>query len=263
MCTGLDQTMQQDTTRTAIKPPAPSSEHGRLGAAARPETADIFAPLNLVPADRPLVIAQVGQSLDGRIATLSGESRDINGTAALDHLHRLRAHVDAVVVGVGTVIADDPQLTVRRVPGRSPARVLLDPKGRAPRTARLLVDDGVRRLVLRAGAAPADEEGVDTLRIPPANGIIPPHAIVAALFDRGLRRILVEGGARTISAFLDAGCVDRLHVLVAPMIIGSGKTGLDLAPISGLDQALRPATRVHLLADGNVLFDCDLRRAAP
>jgi diaminohydroxyphosphoribosylaminopyrimidine deaminase / 5-amino-6-(5-phosphoribosylamino)uracil reductase len=97
---------------------------------ASPCSADVFASFRLAATDRPFVIAQLGQSLDGRIATISGESRDINGAAALDHLHRLRAHVDAVVVGAGTIVADDPQLSVRRVAGKSPARVAIDPKGR-------------------------------------------------------------------------------------------------------------------------------------
>jgi riboflavin biosynthesis pyrimidine reductase len=74
-----------------------------------------------------------------------------------------------------------------------------------------------------------------------------------------MRRILVEGGARTISAFIDAGAMDRLHVLVSPMIIGSGKAGLDLAPIAALSGALRPRTQVFPFADGDVLFDCDLK----
>ena len=89
------------------------------------------------------VIGQLGQSLDGRIATPSGHSKYISGPEALRHLHQLRALVDAVVVGVQTVIADDPQLTVRHVAGRSPARVVIDPEGRMPRNARLLADDGV------------------------------------------------------------------------------------------------------------------------
>ena len=97
---------------------------------ASPCSADVFASFRLAATDRPFVIAQLGQSLNGRIVTISGESRDINGAAALDHLHRLRAHVDAVVVGAGTIVADDPQLSVRRVAGKSPARVAIDPKGR-------------------------------------------------------------------------------------------------------------------------------------
>ena len=90
-----------------------------------------------------------------------------------------------------------------------------------------------------------------------ALGAAPP-AIVAALMERGLRRILIEGGARTISGFIDAGCVDRLHILMAPVIIGSGKPGLELRTIERLDQALRPTTHVHPLGGGEVLFDCDL-----
>ena len=90
-----------------------------------------------------------------------------------------------------------------------------------------------------------------------------PRAIVAALGRRGFRRLLIEGGARTISRFIDAGCVDRLHVLVAPLIFGSGKPALDLKPIGAVSEALRPTAQVHVLPGGDVLFDCDLRRPAP
>ena len=90
-------------------------------------------------------------------------------------------------------------------------------------------------------------------------GHIDPNAVTAALYRRGLRTTLVEGGARTVSTFIDARAVDRLHVLVAPVILGSGKTGLSLAPIDKLTEALRPLTRVFPLADGDVLFDCLLK----
>ena len=100
------------------------------------------------------MIGQIGQSLDGRIATASGQSHYINGPAAIVHLHRLRALVDAVIVGIGTVTADDPRLTVRRVEGPSPARVVIDPQGDV-RSAKLLAADGCRRVVVtRPGAAP-------------------------------------------------------------------------------------------------------------
>jgi riboflavin-specific deaminase-like protein len=222
------------------------------------ERPDLYAPIVTAEPQRPFVVAQLGQSLDGRIATPSGESRYINGAGALDHLHRLRAAVDAVVVGVGTVVADDPLLTVRRVPGRNPARVVIDPAGRAPPGARCLADDGTRRLVIRAVEAPV-RDGVEPLVLPAVDGWIAPVRIVEALAARGLSRILVEGGARTISGFIDASCVDRLHVLVATMILGSGKPGLELAPLAALRQALRPAAQVSILSDGDVLFDCDLR----
>ena len=208
---------------------------------------------------RPFVIAQLGQSLDGRIATPTGESRWINKDAALDHVHRIRASVDAVMVGVGTVVADNPYLNVRRVEGRNPARVVIDPNGRVPLDARCFDGaDGARRLIIRAVDAPVPP-GVEVIRLAAIGGRLDPNAINAALYARGLRRTLLEGGASTVSAFIDARAVDRLHVLVAPVILGSGKTGLSLTPIGPLSDALRPATRVHVLSDGDVLFDCDLR----
>jgi diaminohydroxyphosphoribosylaminopyrimidine deaminase/5-amino-6-(5-phosphoribosylamino)uracil reductase len=208
--------------------------------------------------DRPFVVAQLGQSLDGRIATVTGESKWINRSCALDHLHGLRAAVDAVVVGVGTVVADDPMLTVRRVPGHHPARIVIDPSGRMPTGPHCMEDNGARRFVIRTAAA-ATPDGADEILLSATDGKIAPHDILNALFARGMRRILIEGGATTISAFLQAGALDRLHVLVAPLIIGSGKNGLTLSPIERLNMAIRPKTHIHLLDDGDVLFDCDLR----
>ena len=207
-----------------------------------------------------LVVAQLGQSLDGRIATVTGASKYINGRSALDHLHRLRAQVDAVIVGVGTVAADDPQLTVRRCDGTNPVRVVLDPSGRAPRGARMFHDgDAPVLCVLRPGAEPPG--GCASAELPCGPRGFAPSDIVAALAARGLRRILVEGGAETLARFIDAGAVDALHVLVAPMILGSGKPGFRLAPIETLDEAMRPSARVHMFDDGDVLFACDLRAA--
>ncbi|HYS48977.1 MAG TPA: RibD family protein [Xanthobacteraceae bacterium] len=218
----------------------------------------LFGPLHTGTVDDLVVVAQLGQSLDGRIATNSGHSHYINGPAGLDHLHRLRALVDAVVIGVRTALVDDPQLTVRRVAGPSPARVVLDPHGRLSPSARVLAADGVRRLVVTTGAdRPALPDGVEVVALAAADGHIAPAAVLAALAARGLRRVLVEGGARTISGFLSAGCLDRLHVLVAPVILGTGQSSLTLAPIERVDHALRPPTRAYPLGD-EVLFDCDL-----
>lgn len=220
---------------------------------------DFLAPLLNAPPDRPFVIAQLGQSLDGRIATPTGASRWINGNCALDHVHRLRANVDAVVVGVGTVVADDPYLTVRRVPGAHPARVVIDPNARMDQHARLMAADGVRRLIV-CGEDRSTHEAAEHVVVGRKGHLLDPDEIVAALFRLGLKKILIEGGATTVSAFIDAGAVDRLHVLVAPVILGSGTTGLSLQAIAGLDEARRPRTLVHVLDDGDVLFDCDLRK---
>ena len=208
--------------------------------------------------DDCLIVGQLGQSLDGRVATESGHSKYINGTGGLVHLHRLRTLVDVVVVGVGTAIADDPQLTVRRVSGPQPARVVIDPKGRLGADARMFADNGVRRLLITEQRtrcrAPA---GVEVITLPTIDGQFAPSAILAALAGCGMRRMLIEGGADTISRFLVAGCLDRLHVMVAPIILGVGGPGIVLPSLDRADQAPRMPVRVHKI-DDDVLFDCDL-----
>jgi len=219
---------------------------------------ELFGPLRHGRIDDLVVVGQIGQSLDGRVATETGHSHYINGPAGLAHLHRLRALVDAVVIGVGTALADNPQLTVRRVNGPQPARVVIDPGGRLPGGAKLLASDGVRRLVVTtAGGRPPLPPDIETVGIARTNGQIAPAAILAALAERGLRRILIEGGADTVSRFLAANCLDRLHIMVAPIILGSGRPSFALPPIARVDEAVLMPTTVHRL-DDEVLFDCDL-----
>jgi diaminohydroxyphosphoribosylaminopyrimidine deaminase / 5-amino-6-(5-phosphoribosylamino)uracil reductase len=210
----------------------------------------------------PVVIGQLGQSLDGRIATPTGVSKYINGREALRHLHRLRAQADAVIIGVGTAIADDPQLTTRHIEGPNPVRVVIDPTGRMPRELALLRDGAAPVIcITEAGVRPPPgAEGLTLGR--DADGCIAPARIIAALARRGLRRLLVEGGAMTLARFLDAGVVDELHLMVAPIVLGSGKTGLNLAPIETLDQAMRPLVRTMRFRDGDMLCMCDLARRA-
>lgn len=223
--------------------------------------------LRKAPGGEPLVIAQLGQSLDGRIATPTGKSKYISGKSALRHLHRLRASVDAVLVGVNTVIVDDPQLTVRMVEGETPVRVVIDPSGRMPRNLRCLTTGGPIILVraddlsetLELTADPA--AGIEEIRLPRrADGVLSPKAIVEALAERGLSRILIEGGARTLSHAMQDGCVDLLHVTVSPIILGSGAQGLCLPPIDELTEAVHPTVEVYAFDDGDALFACNLRR---
>ncbi len=233
---------------------------GRAISAPAQRLLDIFAPL--VSRTGPLVIGQLGQSLDGRIATHTGASHYINGEAARTHLHRLRAIVDAVVIGVGTLNADDPQLTVRHVEGHNPVRVLLDPTGRARPDCRLFHDGQARVLHLQAqgagAASPPLPESVESVQLPrhPVYGIHP-ASVLEALSERGLRRVLVEGGGLTVSRFLEAGALHRLHLLVAPMLIGSGRPGICLPPIDTLEAALRPRCRVFACG-ADSLFDLAL-----
>jgi riboflavin-specific deaminase-like protein len=218
-----------------------------------------------------LVIGQLGQSLDGRIATANGHSHYVTGPESLLHLHRLRALVDAVVVGAGTVLADDPQLTVRHCPGPNPLRVVLDPLRKLPPHRRLFCDGQAPTLVLAAVPAAVPATAPAPIPVPAANRAetallsvaddgsgFAPAEVLSLLAARGAHRILVEGGGITVSRFLAAGALDRLHVVVAPMLIGSGRPGLSLPAIDHLDQALRPAHRRESLGE-DVLYELQLR----
>ncbi|MCO6184630.1 RibD family protein [Rhizobium sp. L1K21] len=207
----------------------------------------------------PFVLAQVGQSLDGRVATPAGDARDISGPDGLAHLHRCRALVDAVIVGVTTVKMDDPSLSVRIVEGPSPVRVVIDCHAQLDGSEGLFRDEGAPVIVLRSADLedrPLPNAEVIKLRCGPEG--IAPADILEALSRRALHRILVEGGARTIARFIEAGALDRLHVAVTPLIIGSGPTGIALPPIEKLSAAHRPVTTVYALGS-DILFDCDLR----
>jgi riboflavin-specific deaminase-like protein len=220
--------------------------------------ADLFGPLCSGTVDDLVIVGQVGQSLDGRVATATGHSKYINCPAGIEHLHRLRALVDIVVVGVGTALADNPQLTVRQVAGPQPARAVIDPSGRLGANAKLFADDGVRRLLITTdGSRAAPAPGVEVITLPAEDGNIAPSAIVASLASAGMRRILIEGGADTVSRFIAARCLDRLHVNVAPVMLGTGGPGIELPPLERADQAHRMQVRVHKIED-DVLFDCDL-----
>lgn len=211
---------------------------------------------------KPFIVAQLGQSLDGRIATITGDSRYIGSEASLFHLHRIRAHVDAVLVGIGTVIADDPQLNVRHCDGQNPARLIIDANGRLPATAKCLSgSDGVRRIVFRRASTRASvlPEGVEIVILPElADGTFDLNELARAVDRLGFSKVLLEGGARIISLAIDAGIVDRLHLMISPVIIGSGQPGLELKPIALLAEARRPKTEVTILGGAEVLFDCDL-----
>jgi diaminohydroxyphosphoribosylaminopyrimidine deaminase/5-amino-6-(5-phosphoribosylamino)uracil reductase len=209
--------------------------------------------------DASFVIGQLGQSLDGRIATPTGMSKYINGHEALCHLHRIRAEVDAVIVGIGTAIADDPQLTTRHVTGPNPVRVVIDPSGRLPADLAMLHDNAAPVLVITCPGRPVPK-GAEALELQcSSSGNIEPAAIVGALSARGLRRLLVEGGAETLARFLNASAIDELHLMVAPIVLGSGKTGLNLTPITDLDEAMRPMVRTMRFKDGDMLCMCDMQ----
>ncbi|MCG8598136.1 MAG: RibD family protein [Kiloniellales bacterium] len=223
---------------------------------------DLYLPVALASAQRPLTLAHLGQSLDGRIATESGDSYYVTGEANILHLHRLRALCDAVIVGAGTVLHDDPQLTARRAPGDNPVRVVIDTERRLHGRYKVFTDGAApTRVFSRAGAGARPEPlpaQVRTLEIETEGAQIPPAAIIAALRAEGLYNLFVEGGGVTVSRFLAAGVLDRLQVAVAPLIIGSGRPAFTLPPVASLAEARRPPCRRFEMGE-DVLFDFDLR----
>ena len=194
----------------------------------------------------PAVTLGYAQTLDGRLATSTGESRWISAPESLRLSHQLRAEHDAIMVGVGTALKDDPRLTVRLVAGRSPLRVVVDSTLRTPPTAAVLTDGASPGTVLavtdRAPAAKRDEVralGATVLCLPAdTGGRVDLASLLTALHDRGVRSVLVEGGAGMITALLRARLVDRLVVCVAPKILGSGIEAVGDLGISELARTL-------------------------
>jgi diaminohydroxyphosphoribosylaminopyrimidine deaminase/5-amino-6-(5-phosphoribosylamino)uracil reductase len=224
---------------------------------------DLYLPLCVGPASETLVVGHLGQSLDGQIATSSGASQYVTGPENIRHLHRLRALFDAVVVGANTVECDNPQLTTRLVAGPNPTRVVLDPSRRLHGDQTLFKDGAAPTLVLCAVGS-EQKNGfahAEVLGIPASGELLPVDGVVRALRARGLKRLFVEGGGVTVSRFLEARALHRLHLTVSSVFLGSGRPGVKLPGIDRLDAALRP--RVRRLALGeDLLFDCDFVRNA-
>lgn len=226
---------------------------------------DLWLPLcNALPA-RPIAIGHLGQSIDGFIATPSGDSQFVTGQQNILHLHRLRALCSAVIVGAGTVASDNPMLTTRHVEGANPLRVIFDPARRLDASYRLFTD-GTAPTVYACGRAHLreGESMVDQAAVIPLESDVPGQAaaeLMKVLRARGCFRLFVEGGGVTVSAFLEAGLLDRLQIAVAPVIIGNGRPSVRLPARDALRDCIRPDYRVFRMG-GDVIFDCDLRAPA-
>ncbi|RYF77719.1 MAG: RibD family protein [Comamonadaceae bacterium] len=214
------------------------------------------------------VIGQLGQSLDGCIATHTGDSFYVNGPEGLVHVHRLRALCDAVIVGAGTACLDNPQLTTRRVSGPNPTRVVIDPGLRVPADARIFTDGQAPTVLVcdpdcaaQARARLGEAQVIVVPRSEQLGGQMPLTEVVAALRARGLRLLFVEGGGLTVSQFVRQGCLDRLHLMVAPVMIGAGHPGLQPRRADLMREALRPAARTFPIGS-DLLWDLDLRTSA-
>lgn len=222
---------------------------------------ELYLPLTGEDKSR-FVAAHLGQSLDGRIAAANGASRWITGPEDVTHNHRMRALFDAVVVGAGTICYDDPQLTVREVEGRSPVRVVLDPDRRLGKDFKVFGDGEAETLLLCRAAVKDRDDRHGQARVIGIDGGgrgLAPRAVLDRLGKEGLTRIFIEGGGITVSRFLEANCLDRLQITVAPIIIGSGRPSISLPEITDVGKGLRPPVRRFALGH-DILFDCSLER---
>jgi diaminohydroxyphosphoribosylaminopyrimidine deaminase/5-amino-6-(5-phosphoribosylamino)uracil reductase len=181
--------------------------------------------------ERPRVTLKAAITLDGHTAARNGDSKWISGEVARKAAHRLRAEVDAVLVGVGTVLRDDPELTVRHVRGKSPLRVVLDSRLRTPAESRVVqAGPGLRTLILHGPKARLGKRralaaaGVALLGLGvDRHGRLRLDAVLRALHELGVEELLVEGGPTVHGAFLDAGVVDRVWIALAPALLGDAR----------------------------------------
>lgn len=199
----------------------------------------------------PAVTVSYAQSLDGRIATHTGSSQWISGPETLTLAHELRRDHDAVLVGIGTVLADDPKLTCR-LPGVNvrPLRAVLDSRLRLPEDSHLAASAASHHTVVFTGKdAPAErrqrlaELGVSVAAVDRDGEGLSLHAVLQQLASLGVTTVLVEGGSGVITRFLVQGLVKRMVIVIAPMIIGDGVQAVGDLHVTDLSRALRPTSR--------------------
>ncbi len=177
---------------------------------------------------RPLVTLSWAQTLDGRIATSTGDSRWIGGPESLQFAHELRRDNEAILVGIGTVLADNPRLTCRIPEGRNPIRMVLDARLQLPETAELASVEEAPTVVYTAEGVDAQkvtrltQRGVEIVSMPAHQGRLPLEAVLADLEQRGVGSLFVEGGATVLTSFLASGLADRAIVVTAPFLLGAG-----------------------------------------
>ncbi len=200
--------------------------------------------LKLLATGRPYVHLKWAMTLDGKTATRTGDSKWISGGASRRRVHELRGRMDAIVVGIGTALADDPLLTARPPGPRNPCRIVLDSRGRLPLTSQLVATaPSVPTLVVTVAAVEAAalrQAGCEVLSLPAPEGRPDVSALLDELGRRRMTNILVEGGAGVLGGFVDAGAVDEVHVFIAPRLVGGGeaRTPVGGQGVAGLAEAL-------------------------
>jgi riboflavin-specific deaminase-like protein len=219
--------------------------------------------------DRPYVVVKYAQSLDGRIATSGGDSRWISSESERMMSHSMRAHCDAVMAGIGTVMNDDPRLTVRLVSGSSPIRVILDSKLRLPVEAKVLTEEGTTVVLTTERSEPRRRHemrrgGAEVVVLPHSDGRVELGEALRYLRKRGIESLLVEGGSQVITSLLASrGLADRLVVSIAPRVLGRGIEAVDDLGISEVASGLDLGDPTVHLVGRDVVLGADLGTEQP
>src|SRR5712692_5425622 len=217
----------------------------------------------------PFVTVKFAQSIDGRIATATGESHWITGPGARRFAHKLRREHDAVMVGIGTVLSDDPQLTLRLVKGRDPLRIIVDGGLRTPLTARVLADGAARHTLIVTSesadvrrATEIERLGSEVLRLPRSSNDdsgVNLNRLFEELGRRGIASVLVEGGKGIITSLLAERVADRLVAIIAPKILGQGTEAIGDLGITRLNEAITFSSVKTRKLGPDIVFDGRLK----
>ncbi len=212
----------------------------------------------------PFVTVKLAQSLDGRIATVSGDSQWISSPSSLKLAHQLRSTHDAIMVGIGTVLADDPRLTVRLVKGRDPLRIIVDSRLRLPADARMLAESAPRHTLVATTemadskrASELERLGAEVFLVPTTanKSQVDLRALLQEVGRRGIESVLVEGGSGIVTSLFAARLVDRMVVVIAPKIIGKGTEAIGGLGIARLRDAITFSEFKTRRSGPDIVFD--------
>jgi diaminohydroxyphosphoribosylaminopyrimidine deaminase/5-amino-6-(5-phosphoribosylamino)uracil reductase len=212
----------------------------------------------------PYVTIKWAQTLDGKIAAAKGDSKYISSPPSLKLAHKLRATHDAILVGVNTVIKDNPELTTRLIKGRNPTRVILDSHLRIPLDSKVLVNqEAAKTLVAVTPAAPPEKlnalkkVGIEVLTLPPdSTSSVDLKALLKTLAKRQISSVLVEGGAETITSFLRLSLADKIICIIAPKLMGSGTPAVSDLNITDLSQSFKLAFKRVYRSGEDIVLEC-------
>ncbi|WP_442949499.1 RibD family protein [Nostoc sp.] len=214
---------------------------------------------------RPFLMAHLAQSLDGKIAAVNGNSQWLSNEANLKHAHRLRALHDAVMVGAVTATLDNPKLTVRLVPGKHPTPVIIEGQNDLrlddlhmmalhERVIVLCPQGKQDRILPQAAKEKILELPISSTKDSQERPVLVPSEILKVLYENGISTIFLEGGGQTVSYFLQANCIELLHLHFSPLILGSGRSSFTLPVINSIDEGLRFKMK-HFDLDGEILVE--------